>query len=117
MQHLRKGRKFGRVAGQRSALLRSLAAAFITKGRITTTEARAKELRTFIEPLISKARSGNLSSKKAILETLPKAAANKVVNEVGPKFNYRPGGYVRLVKLGRRKSDGAPMALVEFVEQ
>ena len=104
------------VTGKRRSLLRGLAASLITKGKITTTEAKAKELRSFVEPLISKARSANLSGRRVILEALPKNAAMKATDEIGPRFSSRAGGYTRIVKLGRRKSDGTRMALIELVE-
>ena len=116
MRHHRKGRKFGMVAGKRRSLLRGLAASLILRGKIMTTEAKAKELRSFVEPLITKARRGDLARRRTIIQALPKSAAMKAADEIGPKFREQAGGYTRIIKLGRRKSDGAEMALIELVK-
>ena len=104
------------VSGKRRALLRALAASLVLRGRITTTEAKAKELRSFVEPLITKARRGDLAGRRTILQALPKNAAKKAADEIGPKFSKQAGGYTRIIKLGRRKSDGASMAMIELVQ-
>lgn len=116
MRHRKKNRKFGRIASQRAALLKNLASSLIEHGRIKTTNAKAKELRKFIEAAISTGLVGGISGKRSTYTALSKAAAAKVINELGPSFASRPGGYTRIIRLGRRKSDAAPMALIELVK-
>lgn len=108
-------RKFGRETKPRAALMRSLAVALIAHGRITTTEAKAKELRPYIEKLVTKARTPSLATIRLLTSRLPVATASKLMKEVAPKFSARPGGYCRITKLPQRVSDGATMALIEFV--
>lgn len=114
MRDRRKGRIFGRETGQRRAFLQSLANNIILRTKITTTEARAKELRTFAEPLITTAKAGTLSARRALGATLSKEAATKLFAE-REKFAKRTGGYLRITKLERRISDGSPMATVELL--
>ena len=121
MQHKKKGRKFGRKRDQRKALMKSLAANLILKERIKTTEAKAKELRPFIEKMVTKARSAksgknSLSITKYLAKYLPEKARKKLLSEIGPRFQTRPGGYTRITKLEPRKTDSAKMAIIEFVE-
>ncbi len=104
------------VAGKRRSLLRSLAASLILRGKIMTTEAKAKELRSFVEPLITRARRGDLAGRRTIMQALPKNGARKTADEIGPRFKGETGGYTRIIKLGRRKNDGAKMALIELVK-
>lgn len=113
-QH-KKGRKFGRVKKVRKSLLKSLMVALIAKGKIKTTEAKGKELARVIAPLITKAKKGGLANIRAIASVLPPVAANKIIKEIGPKYQSRNGGYTRIVKLERRLQDGAPMCHIEFV--
>jgi|SRR3989344_6754328 len=116
MRHLKKGRKFGRVKKGREALLRNLTFFFLHTGRITTTEAKAKELRPLVEKFINKAKTQNLAAERRIRTALPSAIVPKLTKEIAPKYSERKGGYTRIVKLGRRKSDGASMALIELVK-
>ena len=117
MRHHRKIRKFGRVAGQRRALLRSLAAALIRHEKIRTTEARAKELRPFIERLITVARSGTLAARRLALARLggESVAVRRLMSAVVPRYIERPGGYTRISKLPSRVGDRARQAQIEFV--
>lgn len=116
MRHHNKNRKLTRESGQRKALLRSLARSMITRRRIQTTEAKAKELRPYIERLVTKARENTLASRRHVISELASAeAGRKLVNEISLKYEKRPGGYTRIVKLKPRKSDGARMAVIEFV--
>lgn len=116
MRHVsKKGRKFGRVKKVRKALLKSLCLALILRGRIRTTEAKAKELGTVISPFITKARKGGLVNIKLIAKFLPEQAVSKLVKEIGPKYQDRNGGYTRIIKLGEMRKDGARMCLIEFV--
>jgi large subunit ribosomal protein L17 len=96
--------------------MKSLAVSLVAKGKIKTSEARAKELRTLVERLISYAKLNNLAGQRHLRRFLPMAAANKLVKEIAPRFKERQGGYTRIIKLGRRLSDGARMAIIEFVE-
>ena len=117
MRHGRKNRKFGRKANVRRGFIRSLAVALITHGQIQTTEARAKELRPYIEKLITKAKTGDLAARRLICSRLgnQETLANKLVDEVAPKYAEREGGYTRITKMPRRGGDASPMAIIEFV--
>lgn len=116
MRHRRTSRKFGREATARLALLRSLAEGLITRGRISTTEARAKELRPFVEKLISRGKSNTLANRRLLIRRLGTAArARKLMNDVASKYVDRAGGYTRIVKLPRRRSDGSRRAMIELV--
>jgi len=84
--------------------------------RITTTEARAKELAPFIEKLITKAKKGGLSQRRQVARVLSKKSTKKLFNEIAPRYKDRPGGYTRILKLPPRESDGAKMAIIEFVK-
>ncbi len=117
MRHGRKNRKFGRKANVRRGFIRSLAIALLTYEKIKTTEARAKELRPYIEKMITKARIGDLASRRLISARLgnQESLANKLVDEIAPRFEGRDGGYTRITKLPQRKGDASPMAIIEFV--
>lgn len=111
-----KGRKFNRKTGPRKALLKTLASALVLNERIETTEAKAKELRGFIEKLITRAKKGDLASKKIIYEYFNKKIGKKLIDEIAPVFKERNGGYTRILKLDPRKGDGAKMVLIEFMK-
>jgi large subunit ribosomal protein L17 len=116
MRHGNQNRKFGRETGQRRALLRSLAESLIQKGRIETTEAKAKELRPYVEKLVTMARKGTLASRRGVISRLgtePRAQA--LLTTIAPRYAERAGGYTRIIKLPPRKSDGSKMAIIEFV--
>jgi large subunit ribosomal protein L17 len=115
MRHKNKGRKFGRERDQRKAFLKSLVINLIMRGRIKTTEARAKEMRGLAEKLITKTKKGDLAGVRYAEKFLPKAAAVKLFKEVAPKYKDRAGGYSRITKLGQRSSDSAPMVFIELV--
>ena len=117
MRHQKKGRKLGVNPPHRKAMLRNLAANLIEHKRIKTTDARAKELRTFIEPLITKAKRGDLNSIRQIAKKIPrKLIVHKLVHEIAPTFSERNGGYTRIIKLGFRDNDRAAVSLIEFVD-
>src|SRR3954466_13667822 len=117
MRHRKQGRQLRRTSEQRLSLLRNLATSLIENGAITTTEAKAKELRPFVEKLISKAKTGTLHSRRLAVRHIHKrGAADKLFQEIGPKFSTRTGGYTRILKTGHRKGDGAEMARIELVE-
>ena len=120
MRHLKRGRKLSRKASHRKALLRNLASSLIIHKRIQTTDAKAKELRIFVEPLITFAKQGSLHARRQVLKTLPGAYGRQVTDilfkEIAPQFADRPGGYTRIIKLGFRTNDRAPVSLVELVD-
>ncbi len=109
-------RKFGRTRGKRISFLKTLAHNLIIAERIQTTEARAKEIRTRVEKLVTLGKKQNLASLRLLLSRLPKEAAMKLYYEIAPKYQSRAGGYLRIIKTPlRRKRDAAPQAIVEFV--
>lgn len=115
MDHGKSKRKFGRETKQRKALMRSLAVALIGNSRITTTEAKAKSLRPYVEKLITKSKSPSLATTKLLSSRLPKTSVSKLLKELGPKFADRKGGFTRILLLPQRMSDGAKMAIIEFI--
>ena len=117
MRHQKKGRKLGVNPSHRKAMLRNLAANLIQHKRIKTTDSRAKELRTFIEPLITKAKKGDLNAIRQISKKLPrKDMVHTLVHEIAPSYADRNGGYTRIIKLGFRENDRASISLIEFVD-
>lgn len=117
MRHGKKDNHLGRTKGHRSALLRNLAIALITHKRITTTLAKAKALRIFIEPLVTKARNNTTHSRRTLFSYLQnKEAVQEMFGPVAAKVGDRPGGYVRVLHTGFRKGDAAEMAMIEFVD-
>jgi len=116
MRHLKKGRKFHRSRDQRRALLKGLARELFLRGKIKTTESRAKELRSFAERLITQAKKGNLAARRYLLRFLAKNIVKKLMEEIAPRYRGRKGGYTRIVKLGPRKSDGAKMVQIELIK-
>lgn len=117
MRHHNANRKFGRETNERRALLRGLAVSLILNGRITTTEAKAKELRPFIEKLVTKGRVGTLASRRDVVSRLGQegGVAKRLIDAIAPKYTERPGGYTRIIKLAPRPGDASPMAVIEFV--
>lgn len=116
MRHHNNVRKFGRETGQRSALLKSLALSLVMKKKITTTEAKAKELRPFVEKLVTKAKSKTLATQRILVSRLgAKTGVKELLDNLAPKYDKRSGGYTRIIKLPRRLSDGSAMAVIEFV--
>lgn len=114
MRHLKKGRKFGRVTKQRRALMKSLASSFFMLGRIKTTEAKAKELRPFVEKHITRAKNPTVANRRLLARIFSKPVISHLVSH-GETFRDRKGGYTRIIKLGQRKSDSAHMAILELV--
>jgi large subunit ribosomal protein L17 len=118
MRHRKAGRQLRRTSEQKLALLRNLASSLIENGAIETTEAKAKELRPFVEKLITKARTGTLHARRLAGRHIQKRdTADKLFREIGPRFAGRAGGYTRILKTGHRKGDGAEMARIELVEE
>ena len=115
MRKRKKGRKLKRKKDQRRALLKSLGEALIQNEKIVTTLAKAKELQPFIEKTITKAKKGGLSQRREAAKLFSKQSVKKLFDEIAPRYKQRSGGYTRVIKLPPRKSDGAKMAIIEFV--
>ena len=117
MRHRKKGRKLGVNPSHRRAMLANLAENLILHKRIKTTESRAKELRRYIEPLITKAKKGDLNSIRMISRKIRhKNILGILLNDIAPVYKNRSGGYTRIIKLGFRDNDRASVALIEFVD-
>ena len=117
MRHKKKGRKLGRKVGNRRALLMNLACQLIVHKKIKTTDPKAKELRSYIEPLITLAKKNSLHSRRLVIKKIPKKNIVRILfEEIAPIFSDRPGGYTRITKLGYRDNDRAPVSIIEFVE-
>ena len=116
MHHLVRGRKFGLQRGPRRSFLRILANNLVSHEKITTTEARAKELRRVVERMVTYGKRQNLAGMRLLLKHLPKSAAYKVYNIIAPRYLDRTGGYTRVVKQSKRRThDASKMATIEFV--
>jgi large subunit ribosomal protein L17 len=117
---MRHGKKFNhlkRKKGHRTALLKSLSGALITHKRITTTLAKAKALRIYVEPLLTKSKDNTTHSRRVVFSRLMnKEVVKELFDVVAERIADRPGGYVRIIKMGARKSDSADMAIVELVD-
>jgi large subunit ribosomal protein L17 len=117
MRHHRSGKKLGRDSAHRKALYSNLTGALIEHGRIRTTEAKAKAVRPIAEQMITLARRGDVHARRQALAYLrSQDVVHKLFSDVGPRFADRPGGYSRIVKLGPRPGDAAPMAYLELVD-
>ena len=117
MRHAKKGRKLGTDASHTKAMLRSLAAALLANERIKTTEARAKEVRPLVDRIISWGKRGDVHARRlALAELGDQALVKKVFDDIAPRFAERNGGYTRILKLGPRKGDAAPMVIMELVD-
>ncbi|MCB1733738.1 MAG: 50S ribosomal protein L17 [Gammaproteobacteria bacterium] len=118
MRHRKSGRKFNRNSSNRKAMMQSLATALFTHEAIKTTLPKAKELRRVAEPLITLAKEDTVSRRRLAFARLrDKVIVGKLFNELGPRYNSRPGGYMRILKMGFRPGDSAPMAFVELVDR
>src|SRR6056297_178453 len=118
MRHRQSGRQLGRNASQRKALMRSLTNALIEHEVIKTTLPKAKELRRVAEPLITLAKEDSVHKRRIAFARLrDKDAVGKLFSELGPRYQERPGGYLRILKCGYRAGDAAPMAYVELVDR
>lgn len=117
MRHGKKVNHLSRTSAHRKALMRNLAIALITHKRINTTLAKAKALRKFIEPLVTKARTNTTHSRRVVFSYLQnKDAIKELFGEIATQVGERPGGYVRIVRTGFRKGDSAETAMIEFVD-
>ncbi len=118
MRHRKSGRKLGRNSAHRKAMYRNLAASLVRHETIKTTLPKAKELRRVIEPLITLAKEDGVSRRRLAHSRLrDDVAVGKLFRELGPRFRDRPGGYLRILKMGFRPGDSAPMALVQLLDQ
>lgn len=118
MRHRKSGRKLGRNASHRKAMYRNMAASLVQHETIKTTLPKAKELRRVIEPLITLAKQDGVARRRLAFARLrDDAAVGKLFDELGPRFKDRPGGYLRILKIGYRAGDAAPMALVQLLDQ
>ena len=118
MRHRKRGNPLSRTASHRRATLRNLATALLRHERIRTTHAKAKELRPYVERLITLGRRGDLHARRqAGRKISDRAVLQKLFDDVGPRFAQRPGGYTRILRLGFRKGDAADMALIELVDR
>ena len=116
MRHRKNTKTLGRKKAAREALMRSLAESLVLHGAIQTTLAKAKVLRGVIEPLITKAKNGTLSDRRNIMKVLyTEKAVKKIMDDIGPKYKERAGGYTRIKKIGTRQNDAAPIAKIELV--
>ena len=112
-----QGTRLGGSPAHQKLILANLATSLFEKGKITTTEAKAKKLRPFAERIISQAKRGDLASRRRVLAIIRnKSVVHSLFTEIGPSFSKRNGGYLRITKLGPRKGDNAPMAVIELVE-
>lgn len=117
MRHHKKGRKLNRTAEHRSMMLRNMATSLFKHGRIETTVAKAKELRQYAEPLITKAKRGDLHARRTVARKIhDDAALSRLFDELGPRYAERAGGYTRVIKVGHRSGDAADLAIIELVE-
>ncbi len=118
MRHQKSGRTLGRKSSHRKAMYRNMAASLIRHETIRTTLPKAKELRRVVEPLITMAKQDGVSRRRLAFDRLrDKVSVGKLFNELGPRFKERPGGYLRILKIGYRAGDSAPMALVQLLDQ
>jgi large subunit ribosomal protein L17 len=118
MRHRNAHRKLGRTSTHRLAMFRNMAAALIKHEQITTTLPKAKEIRPYVEKLVTLAKHGGLSNRRLAHARLQDdTQLVKLFDELAPRYAERPGGYIRIVKAGIRRSDATPMAIVEFVDR
>lgn len=118
MRHRKKGRSLGRTSAHRRAMFRNMAASLVEHEIIKTTLPKAKELRRVIEPLITLSKEDSVANRRlAFSRTRNKETVGKLFSQLGPRYQQRPGGYVRILKCGFRDGDNAPMAYVELVDR
>ena len=120
MRHQKKGRKLNRTASHRKALFSNLAASLVIHKKIRTTDAKGKELRTYIDRLVTYAKRGDVHGRRLIQKKITgkrgKEIANILIHDIAPAYADRHGGYTRLIKLNNRKNDNAPVSLIEFID-
>jgi large subunit ribosomal protein L17 len=120
MRHQVRGRKLNRTASHRKALMMNLACSLVIHKKINTTDAKAKELRGYVERLVTYAKKDDVHGRRLIQKKLHgklgKRVANILIHEIAPAYAERSGGYTRIIKLNNRKNDNAPVSLIEFVD-
>jgi len=120
MRHQKRGRKFNRTASHRKAMMSNLASALILHKKIQTTDSKGKELRGFVERLVTYAKHGDVHGRRLIQKKIQgkraKQIANILIHDIAPTYEERNGGYTRLIKLKNRKNDNASISLIEFVD-
>lgn len=118
MRHRKSGRQLNRNSSHRKAMFSNMASSLVQHEVIKTTLPKAKELRRFIEPLITLSKNDSVANRRlAFARTKDKAAVGKLFSELGPRYTERPGGYTRILKCGFRTGDNAPMAYIELVDR
>lgn len=118
MRHRNIGRRFSRTSSHRKAMFSNMCTSLIEHELIKTTLAKAKELRRYIEPLITVSKTDSVATRRHVFDTLrSQSAVGKLFTTLGPRYVERPGGYVRVLKCGHRSGDNAPMAIVELVDR
>jgi large subunit ribosomal protein L17 len=118
MHHRKSGRRLGRNSSHRKAMFQNMANSLVSHELINTTLPKAKELRRFLEPLITRAKNDSVHNRRIVFARLrDKATVGKLFSDLGVRFKERPGGYIRILKCGNRKGDNAPMAIVELVDR
>ena len=118
MRHKVAGRRLGRTTSHRKATMQNMTVSLIKHELIRTTVPKAKELRRVAEPLITRAKEDSVANRRLVFNRLrDRAAVQKLFNELGPRYNTRPGGYLRILRCGFRPGDSAPMAYVELVDR
>jgi large subunit ribosomal protein L17 len=118
MRHRKSGKRLGRNTSHRTAMMRNMVTSFFDTEKITTTDARAKELRKMAEKLITIASRGDLHSRRLVLQVVrDKKTVDKLFETIAPRYADRPGGYTRIIKLGHRAGDNAALSIIELVEE
>jgi large subunit ribosomal protein L17 len=118
VRHQKAGRKFGRTTAHRKAMSRNLVTSLLDHGRIETTEAKGKELRRWVETVITTAKNDNVAARRAVDAIVEdREVTERLFSKLMPRLKERPGGYTRVLKIGPRLGDGAPMVLVELVDR
>ena len=118
MRHRKSGRKLGRNSSHRKAMFRNMSASLLRHETIKTTLPKAKELRRVVEPLITLAKEDGVANRRLAFDRLrDKDVVGKLFTDLGPRFKARPGGYLRILKIGPRPGDAAPMAIVQLVDK
>ena len=118
MRHGKSGRKLNRTSSHRQAMFQNMAQALVKHEQITTTLPKAKELRPLVEKLVTMGRLGTLHSRRMLIaRTRCEKTAAKLIDVLGPRYQDRPGGYIRIMKAGFRYGDNAPLAVIEFVDR
>jgi len=118
MRHMKSGKRLGRNTSHRKAMMRNMVTSFFDHEKITTTDARAKELRKMAEKLITIALRGDLHSRRLVMQVVrDKKIVAKLFDTIAPRYTERPGGYTRIIKLGHRSGDNASLSVIELVEE